>query len=91
MAVRPAIMARLGCASVVLGRSQGKAEQALASHLQSGAMLLEMKQHSKALLAMLPDARATMATLATYEAWSEGHLAKILERIAPPQPKEKKT
>ena len=61
----------------------------MASRIQCDAIMDMMKHQAEEMGHMSPDMRSKMASLASSGAWHQDHLAKILDQMAPPQPKAK--
>ena len=78
------IMARLGCARLVLQCSNGKPGHEMASRMQAEAVLDLMKRSAKAILKMGPEARAKVTALVASSAWHPGDMEEIMSRLAPP-------
>ena len=81
-------MTRLGCARMVLSRSQAMPQHDTISRLQADAVIDLMQRQSGAIRALCPEARARVSTLATAGAWCPADLARILKLLEPPMPKQ---
>ena len=85
MACPPEIMARLGCARMILARSKGGPQHETVSRLQADAVIDLMKRAGSAITSLDPDVRARASTLATAGAWHPTDLARILTLLAEPK------
>ena len=65
MAAPPEVMARLGCARMLLMRSKDTAQHTIVSRLQTNAVVDLMQRQAVAMAAMTPGMRAKMGALAT--------------------------
>ena len=88
MAAPPEVMARLGCARMLLLRSKGTPQHAIVSRLQADAVIDLMQRQAVAIAAMSTDMRARMAALAIAGAWHPTDLANIMKLLHPPAPKQ---
>ena len=91
MACPPEVMARLGCARIILSRNKGGAQHETVSRLQADAVIDLMKRQGPAIGALDPEVRARVAALATAGEWYSADLARILTLLVPPKPKDAKT
>ena len=78
------IMARLGCARLVLQCSNGQPGHEMASRMQAKAVLDLMKRSAKAILKMDPEACAKVTALVASSAWHPGDMEEIMSLLAPP-------
>ena len=88
MAAPPEVMARLGCARMLLLRSKDTPQHAIVSRLQADAVISLMQRQAVAIAAMSTDMRARMAALATAGAWHPTDIANIMKFLHPPAPKQ---
>ena len=86
MAALPEVMARLGCARMLLMRSKDTAQHAIVSRLQADAVVDLMQRQAVEMADMAPGMRAKMGALATAGAWCPGDMAKIMSLVQPPAP-----
>ena len=79
-----AVMARLGCARMVLTRGRAirtAGEQKLLSQTQVDAIVAEMQTNSLGMKRMDPGAASRMSSLASSVPWAEGHLGVVLQQM----------
>ena len=78
------VMARLGCARMLLMRSKDTAQHTIVSRLQADAVCDLMQRQAVDMANMAPDMRAKMGALATAGAWCPVDIAKIMSLVQPP-------
>ena len=79
-----AVMARLGCARMVLMRGRARRttdEQKQLSKIQVDAIVSEMQVNTSEMKRMDPGAASRMSSLASSVPWAEGHLGVVLEQM----------
>ena len=87
MACPPEIMARIGCARMVLARAAATPQRDIVSRLQTDAVVDLMRRQKDALAALGPDIRARVSALASGVAFRPDDLGRILQLLEPPEPK----
>ena len=83
------VMARLGCARMLLMRSKDTTQHTIVSRLQTNAVVDLMQRQAVAMAAMTPGMRAKMGALATAGAWHPDDIAQIMNLVQPPAPVQK--
>ena len=84
-----AVMARLGCARILLAKALGSPRHELVSRTQKDAVLDLLKNNKEALAAMDAEGRAALVTLANSASWYPGHDEEILAFLEKLVPKPK--
>ena len=82
----PAVMARLGCARLVLLRgrdSRSDEDHEMLSKTQVDAILAEIKGQTPPLKSMSPEAAARVSSLASSVPFAPGHLSHVLKHFDP--------
>ena len=90
MAAPPEVIARLGCARMLLMRSRDTAQHTIVSRLQKDAVVDLMQRQAVAMAAMAPGMRAKMGALATAGAWCPEDMTNIMSLVQPPPAPEPK-
>ena len=89
MTAPPEVMARIGCARMLLMRSKDTAQHTIVLRLQTNAVVDLMQRQAVAMAAMTPGMRAKMGALATAGAWHPDDIAQIMNLVKPPAPVQK--
>jgi len=76
------VMARLGCARLLLARAKGNMEHPIVSRVQMDAVIASMEP--KLMAGMAPDHRAMLLALLTRCEFLQEHLQKLLVLVEPP-------